>query len=227
MSTPQNFDLGILEKGYFDGGDGGPLKYTPEQMAQVCDEMGLDVELTVRANGHIKPENVPDELPPMVEALAKRKRKVMCIALDTVRPDEPHWEKAIRSAKKLGLTQYRHRGFKYDATTPLKIQVAKFHSMAKEFAAANKEIGIQAVYQIHCQPEMAGGLAWDLDMILGDIDPQWFGIAFDVRHVMVEAGLSWPNVIRLLAPRIAALCIKSFKWEGSKPVDVPLGQGNV
>jgi hypothetical protein len=163
----------------------------------------------------------------MVEALAKRNRKVMCLALDTVRPDEPHWEKAIRTAKALGLSQYRHRGFKYDPTTPLKTQVANFNAMAKEFAAVNQDVGIQAVYQIHCQPEMAGGLGWDLDMILGDIDPKWFAIAFDVRHVRVEAGLHWPNVIRLLAPRIAALCIKSFKWEGSTPVDVPLGQGNV
>jgi len=74
---------------------------------------------------------------------------------------------------------------------------------------------------------MAGGAAWDLDQILSDIDPQWFAIAFDVRHVMVEQGLSWPNAVELLGPRIAALCIKSFQWDGRKPVDVPLGQGNV
>jgi hypothetical protein len=226
-TSARTFDIGFLEKAFFDGGDGGPLKYTPEQMAQTCEELGLDVELTVRANGHIKPANVPDELPPMVEALAKRKRRVLCLALDTVRPDEPHWEKAIRTAKKLGLSQYRHRGFKYVPGKPLKEQVANFHAMAREFAAANKEIGIQAVYQIHAGREMAGGAAWDLDAILGDIDPKYFGIAFDVRHVMVESGLSWPNAVELLAPRIAAMCVKSFRWEGKKPVDVPLNQGNV
>ncbi len=225
-STP-TFDLGVLGKSFFDGGDGGPLRYTPEQMAQTCEEMGLDLEITVRANGHIKPANVPDELPPMVEALARRGRKVMCLALDTVRPDEPHWEKAIRCAKQLGLSQYRHRGFKWEAGKPFKPQIATFHSYAREFAAANKEIGIQAVYQIHAGAQMAGGAAWDLDMILGDIDPKLFGVAFDARHVMVEQGLSWPNAIQLLAPRIVALCVKTFRWNGDLPQDVPLGQGNV
>jgi hypothetical protein len=226
-TSTRAFDIGFLEKAFFDGGDGGPLKYTPEQMAQTCDELGLDLEMTVRANGHIKPENVPDELPAMVEALAKRKRRVLCLALDTVRPDAPHWEKAIRTAKSLGIPQYRHRGFKYETGKPLKAQVATFHAMAREFAAANKEIGIQALYQIHAGREMAGSAAWDLDLILGDIDPKVFGIALDVRHVMVESGLSWPNAIQLLAPRIAQLCVKSFRWEGKKVVDVPLGQGNV
>jgi sugar phosphate isomerase/epimerase len=196
-------------------------------MAQTCAEMDLDVELTVRANGHIKPENVPDELPAMVEALGRQNRKVICLALDTVRPDAPHWEKAIRTAKKLGIAQYRHRGFKYESGKPFKDQIATFHSMASEFAAANKQIGIQALYQIHAGREMAGGAAWDLDMILGDIDPKLFAVAFDVRHVLVEQGLSWPNAVQLLAPRIAALCVKSFRWDGKKPVDVPLGQGNV
>jgi L-ribulose-5-phosphate 3-epimerase len=227
MSTPQTFELGILNKGYFDGGDGGPLRYTPEQMAQTCAEMELDLEITVRANGHIKPERAPDELPPMADALAKKGRKLLCLALDTVRPDEPHWQNTVLTAKKLGLKQYRHRGFKYAPGQPLKQQVANFHAMAREFADFNRQVGLQAVYQIHCGREMAGGAAWDLDMILGDIDPKWFAIAFDVRHVMVEQGLSWPNAVELLGPRIAALCIKSFKWDGKKPVDVPLGRGNV
>jgi hypothetical protein len=97
--------------------------------------------------------------------------------------------------------------------------------MAKEFAAANKEIGIQGVYQTHMGRDMAGGIAWEMNAILADIDPHHFGVAIDSQHVMVEQGLAWPNAIDLLAPRTAALCVKSFKWEGDKVVCVPLGQG--
>src|SRR5258708_193501 len=231
--TPQNdptnktLEIAFLEKWFFDGGNGGPLKYTPEEMAQTCDEIGLDLELTLRKQGHITPENAPTELPIMVAALASRKRRILFLALDTVRPDEPHWERALRTAKQLGITQYRHRGFRYDADKSLKPQIANFNSMARDFAAANKEIGVQALYQIHATPGMAGSAAWDLDMILGDIDPKYFAVAFDARHVMVQQGLSWPNAVKLLAPRTAALCMKSFKWDGNKPVEVPLGQGRV
>ncbi len=223
----RTYDIGILEKWFFDGGNGGPLKYTPDQMAQTLDEIGLDLELTLRKEGHITPEKAPDELPAMVAALAKKKRRILWVALDTVRPDEPHWEKAIRTAKQLGVPQYRHRGFSYQPGKPLKAQIANFNSMAKDFAAVNKEVGIQAVYQIHSGPRHAGAAAWDLDMILGDIDPKQFGVAIDPRHVMVEQGTAWPTAVQLLAPRTVALCMKSFKWEGDQVVDVPLGQGRV
>ena len=220
-------DIGILEKWFFDGGDGGPLKYTPEQMAQTLDEMGLDLELTLRKNGHITPEKAPDELPVMAAALAKKNRRMLWVALDTVRPDEPHWEKAIRTAKQLGVPQYRHRGFQYTPGKPLKAQIATFNGMAKEFAAASREIGIQAVYQIHSGPRHAGSAAWDLDLILDGIDPKHFGVAMDTRHVMVEQGTAWPTAVQLLAPRTVALCVKSFKWDGDQVVNVPLGQGRV
>ena len=196
-------------------------------MAQTLDEIGLDLELTLRKQGHITPEKAPDELPVMVAALARRKRRILWVALDTVRPDEPHWEKAIRVAKQLGVPQYRHRGFQYAPGQPLKAQIANFHSMARDFAAVNKEVGIQAVYQIHAGQRMAGSAAWDLDLILGDIDPRHFGVAFDTQHVMVEQGMAWPNAVQLLAPRTVALCVKSFKWEGDEKVEVPLGQGRV
>lgn len=221
------YQIGLLEKWFFDGGDGGPLKYTPDEMAQTLDEIGLDLELTLRKNGHITPEKAPDELPAMSVALAKKRRRILWVALDTVRPDEQHWEKALRVAKQLGVPQYRHRGFRYVPGTPLKAQIASFHSMAKEFAAASKEIGIQGVYQIHAGATMAGSAAWDLDLILGDIDPKHFGVALDPRHVMVEQGQAWPNAVQLLAPRTVALCMKSFKWDGDKTVEVPLGQGRV
>jgi sugar phosphate isomerase/epimerase len=222
-----SYDIALLEKWFFDGGDGGPLKYTPDQMATTLDEIGLDLELTLRKNGHITPEKAPDELPVMAAALAKKKRRILWVALDTVRPDELHWEKAIRVAKQLGVPQYRHRGFQYVRGKPLKAQIANFNSMAKEFAAANKEIGITAVYQIHAGASMAGSAAWDLDLILDGIDPKHFGVAFDTQHVMVELSTAWPNAVQLLAPRTVALCVKSFKWEGETKVNVPLGEGRV
>src|SRR5262245_37010085 len=62
-TAQRKFEIGLLEKWFFDGGDGGPLKYTPDEMAQTLDEIGLDLELTLRKNGHITPEKAPDELP--------------------------------------------------------------------------------------------------------------------------------------------------------------------
>ncbi len=231
------YEVSFLEKWHFDGGDASPeqirYKYTPEQMAQVTDEIGLDLELTVRKVGHITPENAADELPVMAAALAKKGRRISYLAMDTVRPTEPHWQNVLRAAKKLGINRYRHRGFQYDLTKSRKAQIPTFTSWAREFAAFNKELGMQAVYQIHAQPRMAGSAAWDLDMILDDIDPKYFGVAFDTQHVLVEQGLSYLNAVDVLAPRTVALCVKSFRWDvdpktqRNVPMQMPLGQGFV
>jgi len=236
-AAPESYEISFLEKWFFDGGNGTPgqarYKYTPDQTAEVADEIGLDIELTLRKEGHISPERAPDELPLMVAALARKNRRISYLAMDTVRPDERYWEKALRAAKQLGINRYRHRGFQYDLTKPRKPQIPGFTSMAREFAAANREIGVQAVYQTHSGPGAAGAAAWDLDMILADIDPRYFGVAIDTQHVMVEQGLSWPNAIDVLAPRTVALCVKSFRWEEDgatrrcRPLQVPLGQGCV
>src|SRR5437870_6292085 len=70
-----NYDISVLEKWYFDGGNSSPeqkrYKYTPEQTATVCEEIGLDLELTLRKDGHVTVEKGPDELPLYVAALAK------------------------------------------------------------------------------------------------------------------------------------------------------------
>jgi hypothetical protein len=218
-ASPQ-FRIAAFEKHFFEA-------YTAAELAQTCDEMDLDVELTVRPEGHIKPVNAADELPRMVETLAQRKRRILFIASSFVRPDELYLEQTLRTAKQLGITCYRHRGFSYVVGTPIKAQLANFHSQAKAFAAMNREIGITGLYQNHAGASDVGAAIWDLDAMLGDIDPQDFGVALDVRHLMVEQGRAWPTAIRMIAPRVRALYVKSFKWERDHPEETSLADGVV
>ena len=214
------FPICGLEKHFFE-------KYTPEQTAQTFAEIGIDLELTVRPDGHIKPANAADEMPLMAAAFKKHQRRILIVASSFIRPDEPHIESTLRTAKQLGIPYYRHRGFRYRAGTPIKEQIASFRSQAREFAAMNKSIGIQALYQNHAGAEHAGAAIWDLDQILDDIDPKLFGVALDARHLMVEQGRAWPTAVRLIAPRVGSLFVKSFRWERDKTVEVPLRDGIV
>ena len=214
------FPICGLEKHFFE-------KYTPEETAQAFADIGIDIELTLRPDGHITPANAANELPAMVAAFAKKQRKVLIIATSFIRPDEPHIESTLRAAKKLGIAYYRHRGFKYRAGAPLKEQIASFRSMAREFAAMNKEIGLQALYQNHAGADFAGAAIWDLDLILDDIDPKHFAVALDLRHLLVEQGKAWPTAVQLIAPRVGSLFVKSFRWERDRTVEVPLKEGIV
>jgi sugar phosphate isomerase/epimerase len=218
--TAERFPICGLEKHFFE-------KYTPEQTAQAYADIGIDIELTVRPDGHIKPANAADELPRMAAAFAKHQRRILIVASSFVRPDEPHIESTLRAAKKLGIAYYRHRGFKYVAGKPLKEQIASFRSQAREFAAINKEIGLQALYQNHAGADYAGAAIWDLDLILDDIEPTFFAVALDTRHLLVEQGRAWSTAVRLISPRIGSLFVKSFRWEHDRPVETPLRDGIV
>ena len=218
--NPAAFPFSGLEKHFFE-------KYTPEQTAQTFADIGIDIELTVRPDGHIKPEHAADQLPAMAAAFAKHRRKILIVASSFIRPDEPHIESTLRAAKQLGIQYYRHRGFRYRAGTPLKEQIASFRSMAREFAAMNQAIGIQALYQNHANADQAGAAIWDLDLILDDIDPKWFAVALDCRHLLVEQGKAWPTAVKLIAPRVGSLFVKSFRWDRDRTVEVPLREGIV
>lgn len=214
------FPICGLEKHFFE-------KYTPEQTAQAYADIGIDIELTVRPDGHIKPENAASELPAMAAAFAKHQRRILMLGTSFIRPDEPHIESTLRAAKQLGVPYYRHRGFQYRPGTPLKEQIASFRSQAREFAAISKAIGIQALYQNHAGPNHVGAAIWDLDQVLDDIDPKHFGVALDVRHLLVEQGRAWPTAIRLIAPRVGSLFVKSFRWDRDRTIEVPLREGIV
>jgi hypothetical protein len=214
------FEIAAFEKHFYE-------KYSPDELAQTCEDMDLHVELTVRPEGHIKPANAASELPTMVAALAQRQRRILIIATSFVRPDEPYVAETLRAARKLGIRYYRHRGFSYVAGTPIKTQLAGFRSQAKEFAAMNREIGITGLYQNHAGADSVGAAIWDIDTVLDDIDPDHFGLALDTRHLLVEQGRAWPTAVRLISPRVRSLFVKSFKWDRDRTIETPLSDGIV
>lgn len=219
-SKSKAYEIAGFEKHFYE-------KYSPEELAQTCEEMDLHVELTVRPEGHVQPVNAADELPVFSEALGKRNRRILIIATSFVRPDEPHIEETLRAARKLGIRQYRHRGFSYVAGTPIKTQIANFRSQAREFAAMNRDIGITALYQNHAGKNAVGAAVWDIDAILDDIDPDHFGLALDTRHLLVEQGRAWPTAVRMISPRVRSLFVKSFRWDHDKTIETPLADGIV
>lgn len=219
-AAAKKFEIAGFEKHFFE-------KYTPDQLAQTADEMDLHIELTVRPDGHVKPDAAADELPRYVEALAKKNRRILVVAASFIRPDEPHLEKVLRASRALGIRHYRHRGFKYDLKKPIKPQLANFRSMARDLAAIHRSVGITGLYQNHAGADYVGAAIWDIDYVLDDIAPQDFSLALDTRHLLVEQGRAWPSAVSMIAPRVGSLFVKSFKWDRDRTVETPLADGIV
>ena len=75
-----------------------------EKTADAAVEVGWDgIECPVRAKGHVLPERVEEDLPRMVDALKAKNLEVLALATEIRGADEPHTEKVLRTALKLGI----------------------------------------------------------------------------------------------------------------------------
>jgi sugar phosphate isomerase/epimerase len=215
--------IAIFEK-VFEG-----LSY--EELATAIDQIGADgVEATIRPGGHIAPEAAADEVPKMAEALRQRGKRILIAATQIRGVDEPHTEPLLRLFKVIGITHYRLGYYPLDSARPLRQQVAEHAARARSLAVLNREIGVHGLYQNHAGARYLGALAWDLAHLLEDVDPDWLGVACDLRHLRAETGLSWQTAVQLLRPHIRAIYVKDAVWDGPRSErlrDVPLDTGFV
>jgi sugar phosphate isomerase/epimerase len=201
---------------------------TFDELADRIAELGFDgVEAPIREGGHIEPVNVPDELPKLVEALRKRDLQVTVMTSSINDPNDPLTEKVLKTASELGVRRYRMKYFKYDFKKPILKQIEEWRPRVKDLAAMNKEFGITAVYQNHAGRNYVGASLWDLRRLLEGIAVNEIGVAYDIRHATVEAGMSWPVTFHMIRPHIETVYVKDFVWDGPKPKNVPLGEGQI
>ncbi|MDA7618417.1 MAG: TIM barrel protein [Verrucomicrobiota bacterium] len=197
-----------------------------KNLAQTLKRMGYNgIEATVRAGGQVAPERVEDDLPKLVDALRQEKLSMTIMASDINRADDALSEKTLRLASKLGIKRYRMAYYRYDPDKAVVSQIASFRSMAMELAALNRELGLQAIYQNHAGARYLGGTLWDLRELLEGIPVAQMAVGFDLRHAMVEGGMSWPVYWDMIKPHLGAVYVKDFVWEHGEVVNVPLGDG--
>ncbi|MCB0594723.1 MAG: sugar phosphate isomerase/epimerase [Lewinellaceae bacterium] len=200
-------------------------------MAKAAREMGFDgVDLTVRPKGHVWPEKVEEDLPRAVEAIQKAGLKAELITTAITSAEEKYTEKIIKTASQLGIQYYRMGWLKYEDNEPIPEQLERFKTQFKALEEMNRHYNIHGAYQNHAG-DSVGSPVWDIWYLIRDLDPQWLGCRFDVRHAMVEGMNSWTVGLRLLQPYIHSLDLKDFQWkkeEGRWKVEtVPIGEGAV
>lgn len=201
-----------------------------ERMGEELAKMGCQgIEATIRKGGHIDPKDVEKEVPKMVAALAKNGQKAI-ISASNINSADKESESYLRTLKANGITKYRMDYYRYDLKKPLLPQVKDATTKLHDLAAMNKEIGVQALYQIHAGAKYAGSLAWDTAMMFEGIDPDDAAIAFDLRHVRAGTGLSFDTALAMLRKHIRSIYVKDARWSGertNKIKNVPLDTGIV
>lgn len=202
-----------------------------DDMADVAAQIGFDgVDLTVRPKGHVLPERVKEDLPKAVEAIRKAGLSHTMITTAVQDAASTVDRTLLETAASLGIEYYRMNWLAYPENKTIPEAVAQFQQTLKALGQLNKKLGIVGCYQNH-SGERAGASLWELWDILQKADPEHTGAQYDIRHAVVEGGLSWKNGLRLIQPHIKILAIKDFVWtkkDGGYVVqNVPLGEGMV
>ncbi|MBR9997993.1 MAG: TIM barrel protein [Cyclobacteriaceae bacterium] len=202
-----------------------------EEMAETAAEIGFDgVDLTVRAGGHVLPENVVKDLPRAVSAVEKAGLNTPLMATDVNDPDNPLTGPVLKTAADHGIRHYRMGYLRYDFDRGIMKTLDGYLPAIKKLIRLNQESGIIGNYQNHDGTNV-GATIWDLWYLFRDNQPDWIGCQFDIRHATVEGGHSWPVDMQLISPYIHSLVIKDHKWgqvDGEwRIINTPVGEGMV
>lgn len=202
-----------------------------DEMAALVAESGAEgIDLPVRTGGHVLPENVETDLPKAVEAARKHGLSMDMIVTGITAVDEKYTESVLKTASSLGIKYYRMGWINYDETLGVAGTLQKYKNVMKKLEELNRKYKIHGAYQNHSGTRV-GGPVWDLYELVKDLDPEYIGVQYDVRHAVVEGGVSWVNGFKLLMPWIRCTDIKDFYWakvNGNwNPESVPLGEGMV
>lgn len=205
------------------------LNYT--DMANLAAQMGFDgVDLTVRPDGHVLPENVAVDLPRAVAAVEKAGLKVYSIVTNIKQADEKYAGDILKTASALGIKYYRTAWFNYNKAITIPENLKVITRQLAGLAVLNKQYHIHGAYQNH-SGELFGASVWDLWLALKDLDPAWIGCQYDIRHATTEGADTWATSIQPLVPYIKTTNIKDFYWEKKdgrwQVKSVPLGEGMV
>ena len=201
----------------------------PDELAEALEFMGADgIEATIRPGGRVAPHEADKKIPRLVESLGKKNKRVL-IAATNVIDDRKSSRQLLQILKDNGIRQYRMGYYRFKNNVPIKKQLAGFQATALRLADLNEKLGIQGIYQNHAGGQHVGSAIWDIDQVLGDIPRTHIALALDLRHLIVEAGMSWKTKIQLAKERVGCLYVKDSKWQPQpgKIRNVPLGKGFV
>jgi hypothetical protein len=177
---------------------------------------------TVRRGSHIEPEQVETELPRIVKLT--REAGIDTPMIITAIGDETseHAGAILATMQELGIRLYRAATPQYDYNTPIQPQLSACRKKLAGVARLNERYDATAAFHTHSYANTIGGSAWDLLMLMTDLDPRYVGLNYDIGHVTAKGGMGWRESIRAAGPYLHSVSIKDFYWE--KEAVVPASQ---
>ncbi|PKQ45377.1 sugar phosphate isomerase/epimerase family protein [Confluentibacter flavum] len=202
-----------------------------QDMAYAVAEMGYDgIDLTVRDNGHVLPERVEEDLPKAVDAAKSAGIEIMMISTDIINANEPKAERILKTAAGLGIHHLRTNGLNYQPDLDIPCNIEKIKQDFIGLSEINKKYGVRSDYLNH-SGEGFGSSLWDLWLTLKDLNHEYIGSQYDIKHATISGAHSWPTSFKLIHKYVRTMVVRDFRWEkiGNKweVIPVAIGEGMV
>jgi len=177
-------------------------------------ELGFDgVDLTVRSEGHVLPEEVVRRLPEAVDILMSKGLTVPMITTAITDANEKYAREIFKTASECGVKFIKLGYWEYEGFGTVRNQVKNVREKnLKAIYELSKDHGVTAGIHIHSGDFLTANTAV-VQMLLQDFDPAYLCAYIDPGHMAVEGGLSgWKIGIDLLQEHIRMVAVKDFGW---------------
>jgi sugar phosphate isomerase/epimerase len=205
-----------------------------EDLAKGAAEIGFDgIDLAVRKGGHVEPERVRQDLPPLIALIRQHGLQVPMITTDIIDTETPYTEDILKTMAELDIRYYRWGGLKYGGSQTYATQLDAMKSRVAKLAQLNARYKANAMFHTHSGVGVVGASIWDLYILLKDFDPTSVAVNYDIGHATVEGGFGgWINSFNICGPYVRGIAVKDFLWAKNArgqwaPAWKPLGEGMV
>lgn len=203
-----------------------------DDMADAAANIGFNgVDLTVRPKGHVLPERVKEDLNQAAAGMRKVGFTPNMMTTAITDAHQAHTKDILETAGGLGFQYYRMGYFRFPKNIETPQALQSFNDNCKDLAALNKKANIKGAYQNHAGASFVGAQVWDIWHMLKDVDKNFLGCQYDIRHASVEGAQSWPVTFNMLRQHINSIVLKDYKWQqvnGKWQLkNVPIGHGMV
>ena len=210
-------------------------KHLPElnwrDLGEAVKDAGFDgVDLTVRAKGHVLPENAASQLPKAIDDIKAAGVDVPMITTELTSAKAPTAKPLLQAAARSGVRYFKTGYWRFSSSPDVKAQVTAAGADLAGLAALARDCGIELGFHNHAA--YIGAALWDIAPALETLDPKWAGYYFDPRHAVAEGGGgAWKAATHLVLPRLKMLALKDCLWQktakGWQIENCPLGEGLV
>lgn len=185
-----------------------------DALAARAKALGFDgIDLTVRKGGHVEPERVRQDLPPLIATMRRHGLETPMITTDIADAETPFAADILGVMKDLEIRFYRWGGFRWEKG-PLPPQIERLRTRSAKLADMNAKFGVTAMYHTHSGAGLVGASIWDLHEILRGLNPEHVGVNYDIGHATIEGGAGgWINSFRITGPHVRGIAMKDFRWE--------------